>query len=840
MGISQNINGELYYSPNALAIAPLDFNVSPSQNPFLRENERDPRITYPDLLSPRWWSMPFGWTSFIPTKLWLRGGAGSVLMELATRPQIQEFTSEDGEVHGYGISPSCTWQSLEQTVYAAVVALKNKFHIPCILPALPHTFGYLNKYTSRSALECKITVSREWFFVWLGALGYLLAWIHNPSDSAVRIHSSYPEWREVLEAVGISSSWIDDVFHSPVCKYLIGNQRAGCIVNVLRPTPGQPSIKWFVAHGIPVWYRWGAGEIERAEEDEEFRTMAPPPGMRMHHVERRIRSRWNLLKMCSQPRPTLHGSRSGWRFFERRAEINVRLLAKETAKSKATRENRSREPPTSSARVFVWERSDDPSMLYERVPVVARFRAETLGTYGIAQKRYDAISNEWDCCDEFGQAGEDEDSDGWDEAEAGEVLSDEKAAKLTVEVSGPIATDAPSLVELDDRPGEMVDQTMNSALASALQDHLHIHCGFCPPIPGTLTMASSTQFTRQSQRLVFEMGNIALERRPDHGDDYLKSPMFCALHTFFHSIANRLDPAGGTWDIVDACPQFVGVSNRHRGINVVQVPSPRDSDADIKECFRSGSHHYYLISSHTGERWTVAALSASAALLTCRLPQEYTAYDIAYYFAQRGIPFRIFYPHKILVPRHPHIPIQHVIPARPHTHTFTKADYEAYIRMRTMLLGQSHMQGALKRGGIVWRLAIGTLGLNGVVQRPSLYNEFQEINMSREALVEDVLTETELDLLCGSYECFFPNGKDRALKSWWPLVRLFEKEECGYNPGFWSEANETWYARRLQQIEEGKATPHTYTEWKSLLHGSKQTRSFLAYLEKRSQDVLHV
>lgn len=70
-----------------------------------------------------------------------------------------------------------------------------------------------------------------------------------------------------------------------------------------------------------------------------------------------------------------------------------------------------------------------------------------------------------------------------------------------------------------------------------------------------------------------------------------------------------------------------------------------------------------------------------------------------------------------------------------------------------MLLAQSHMKAALKRGGIVWRLSVGTLRLSTITAPPSLFQEFNEVEFSTGRHVEDIVMNEELDLLCGAYEC---------------------------------------------------------------------------------------
>ncbi|TEB33497.1 hypothetical protein FA13DRAFT_1708285 [Coprinellus micaceus] len=888
MGRSQTIEGELYYSPNAVADVTLNLDASPfNNNPFIKKTDTDSVKTYEDFQIPRRWTQQFGWISFIPTVPSVQRRGASILMELATRPSIERFSNAKGDFLGYGIADSCRWPQLENDLFKAVVTLTKKYHIPCVLPAMPHTYGYRNKYPSRGVLMTKIALSREWFMVWLGALGYAVAWLFNPSDRTERMRSGYPDWRTALEMVGLPPSWMDEILHSSVCCFHPSVSRAGCVLDVLNPVGGQPTLEWLIGHGIPVWYRWGRLEKERASYDIQFARLAPPPertapvetasvvaadpgaDIAMEPAGEDVQAP-SLICAATESPPSqakalkTQSPHSGASSTEEQAEgstpnagaslqaeqtpiyspqvpewvifFEERRLKDEALKATATPEvlgvwsDRAKAPATSSAKVFVWERSDDEAILYTRNPISAKWRGETLDLFSTSQKRYDPIRKEWDCCSEFGEPDDDSDDESMADTSPGDPTY---ATPFTTTLAAPAGAILSSLQETDSRPSEMMDTT-TTTMIHAVQDHFRSHHGFCNPIGGTW---SSTSTNPRHTPYVMQLANVSHDSNSDEVEMFAQTVTFSALHCFFEAVANLREPPAEIWDINESCPQFVRTSPRFA--TVKRVPIPNHTATTARESYKSTKSFYYLITPRNPlERWTLATLSAAAALMVCQLPRGSSEHDTAYHLARQGIPFRIFHPRQALVPRHPRSPIQHTIPMRPPNHTFTKADYDAYVTMRTLLLGQSHMQAALKRGGMSWRLAITTLGLNGVTDKPSLYNEFQDIMIGNTWWLDDILTEAELDLLCGLYECFAGNGRDRALKSWWPLVRYFEKEECRYNHGYWSEKNEDWYTRRLREIESGSAAPLTYTEWKSKLHGTKPIRNFLSYVEKRSSDAI--
>ncbi|TEB16195.1 hypothetical protein FA13DRAFT_1650836 [Coprinellus micaceus] len=867
MGRTQAIDGTIYYSPNSREDVSLDPRTTPfSNNPFIKKSANEHVRTYDDFKIARYWSQSFGWISFIPTRPWVRGGGGAILMELATRPSIEQTTNASGEVTGYAIASSCTWPRLEDDIFKAVVTLTRKFHIPCILPAMPHTYGYRSTYSSRSILLTKVNLAREWFMVWLGALGYAIAWLQSPSDSTERVRAGYPEWRSALEAEGLPPWWLDEVLHSPICSFHSANPRAGCIINVLRPILSQPKLDWLVDRGIPVWYPWGTDEEERAKEDTSFAKLQPSddaPSSNPLHPTATLEIQPNPLTATQLPEaldhldetseletPTQRDDDDGpvgaqaehyeayaprvpeWvEHFEKVRQKDADRRGKASERELAQWKSREREPATRGAKVFVWELSDDPLLLFQRNPTPTKWSVDTLLSFSEKQKVYNAIRNEWDCCEAFGEPDEDsDDDDSYSPAKTTPALGSSEASSQT-----PMASDDTKLQDLDGRPCEMANK---ETMESAMQAHFHDHHGFCMPIAGTWTAPKVTQRNRKN---IFQLGDAVEDANSDAAEPVVTSLMYSALDNLFETIVNRQEPTPGIWDLRESCPHYVRITERFSAIHT--VPVPLRTTPNVKETYKSQqrAHYYVFLLKDSSEPWTFATLSASTALMVCRMPRGFKESDIACRFAQSGIPFRIFYPSDALTRRHPRTPKHQPMPMRPFDHVFTKADYNAYVNMRTKLLSQSHMQAALKRGGIAWRLAITTLGINVVTQRPTLYNEFEEISLGKGLFVDDVVTEEELDILCGVYLCVSADGKQRALKSWWPLVRYFEKEECGYNHGYWSERNEIWYTERLRDIEEGadkETGPATYTQWKSRLHGSSAVRRFLGQVEKESRSVI--
>ena len=51
-----------------------------------------------------------------------------------------------------------------------------------------------------------------------------------------------------------------------------------------------------------------------------------------------------------------------------------------------------------------------------------------------------------------------------------------------------------------------------------------------------------------------------------------------------------------------------------------------------------------------------------------------------------------------------------------------------------------------------------------------------------------------------------------AKKSWWPTPDLWDV--LNRQP-FWQERSETWFEKRLEELQSGKGVPLTTTQWRS-------------------------
>lgn len=259
-GRIQFVGGIRYYSPNSAVDAVLDLHPQRknTSNPFYPGQTGKFRVRYRDFVNPRPWNLKFAWTAFIPVvpAQWFDHHTylGRVLSRF---PPIEHFMDEKEKKHGWRIPEQNEWRRLEKDVYDAVVALSAHYHTPCVLPFLPNAIGYTLMYTHKRTLVSRLEEARDWFFVWFGALSYLLTCSRNNPLQPRAPFVKDEQLANVLYSRGVSPVFVDTLLSSLVADPEPTHvRRAGTIIDLSDNPLGRPSIDFFVNWGVPVWYRW--------------------------------------------------------------------------------------------------------------------------------------------------------------------------------------------------------------------------------------------------------------------------------------------------------------------------------------------------------------------------------------------------------------------------------------------------------------------------------------------------------------------------------------------------------------------------------------------------------
>lgn len=187
----------------------------------------------------------------------------------------------------------------------------------------------------------------------------------------------------------------------------------------------------------------------------------------------------------------------------------------------------------------------------------------------------------------------------------------------------------------------------------------------------------------------------------------------------------------------------------------------------------------------------------------------------------------------------------------PHDTKLTLQDYIVYERTRHDVLYGPVGVVALTEGGLAWRLALASRGIElpfqDIIQYSEQEDSLEELVVDGKHAVRKHLTQVQeyviagvyriltrgssivLDL-CSSTLCFdFPaqsrgEGKasrnpDGSIVSWWPLQSTWVNSAM--NIGCWSRAAEDWFQRRWQDVHSGKAIPMSTRQWTKALERRK-------------------
>ncbi|KAG2039457.1 hypothetical protein BDR03DRAFT_860197, partial [Suillus americanus] len=119
-------------------------------------------------------------------------------------------------------------------------------------------------------------------------------------------------------------------------------------------------------------------------------------------------------------------------------------------------------------------------------------------------------------------------------------------------------------------------------------------------------------------------------------------------------------------------------------------------------------------------------------------------------------------------------------------------------------MNRPRMRAAFLHGGLVWRLALHSLGFDHL---PSVLEGIStEAVPSGNLLVgddgqtyyDDGLSEEEIDFMCGTYYIDLHECDGPGVVSWWPQPNAWNVS--GLNVGFWSACCEDWFQVHLGNI----------------------------------------
>jgi hypothetical protein len=417
-------------------------------------------------------------------------------------------------------------------------------------------------------------------------------------------------------------------------------------------------------------------------------------------------------------------------------------MARETPRERQSRESREKKPPTKKTKVFLWSRNEGGG--YTRESFFQSENGAHLDSFGENQKVYDAFSNKWDCCEEFGEftdhdfavAGEDDESDD----EYPPMPPPISVTDTVMEPAEPLHDDEERLFNVD--PPTVINFDWEDLETSAL---LYQFLGFVPPLP----IPDKPSSTIVPQDKTFFSTIVGLVREDSA---FFESGLASSALEFLKHLSALRTPTNATWDIATGNRLWIAKSQMFRRMRVIE----RFDEKDRKE-------RWFMFDFKDSARvpWKIAVRHVNNALFVCRLDRPggipLLDFEVARELLYRGIQFSTLLPLKSLPPT---IAPSVTVPVRLFGYEFTVEDYHAYEQERAALLKDPRIaRAALLRGGIVWRLAVATMSFDDVLQGPSTAatvfrrgNIFRTDDESKD-LCDDGLSQAELDVICGLHYC---------------------------------------------------------------------------------------
>ncbi|SJL14594.1 uncharacterized protein ARMOST_18057 [Armillaria ostoyae] len=256
--------------------------------------------------------------------------------------------------------------------------------------------------------------------------------------------------------------------------------------------------------------------------------------------------------------------------------------------------------------------------------------------------------------------------------------------------------------------------------------------------------------------------------------------------------------------------------------------------------------HVYSITDGEEGAYELVIGRASAVVFGLRQRSAHTLDDLTKYLCRWGI--RLSTSKRVRAQDRPprtllRIPERILIPHRLKGFQLKMKDFANYVERRRQLFSNSEVvRAALKHGGLIWRLAMEEASEECVTSghSPRATETGACLRTTEgEALWDEMLTEDQIDVICGVYKVEREGNCGGELTehvSWFPKDTSWRG--CGLDVGFWSPDAESWYQRRLARYIGGDFKCENQTEWRKSLKLWRDAPKVAEGLEKVSQSFL--
>jgi len=131
-----------------------------------------------------------------------------------------------------------------------------------------------------------ISVSRDWFAIWMGFLSYLVSRAQTKEYNQGEPNTPVPCWYRHLLFHGFSDAWLEGLTSSTVCSFDPATLRSGIVMQWGRdPISSQAIIGWLHSLHIPLWFVWSRLEEEAISRNSALAYLRPPQKLLEDAVE---------------------------------------------------------------------------------------------------------------------------------------------------------------------------------------------------------------------------------------------------------------------------------------------------------------------------------------------------------------------------------------------------------------------------------------------------------------------------------------------------------------------------------------------------------------------------
>jgi hypothetical protein len=726
---------------------------------------------------------------------------------------------------------ACEWASLEEGLFAVCHGLLSRMLVKLDFEyyPLPRTFGYGRAHKSERIARRQTVHSRDAFLPLIALCSYAIA---QNSDS-VEIRMSHPNWIKFLvDERKIHPDWVELLRISVMNDFSV--QRAGTVFDPQRPEVWAYEVPHMIKANVPVWVFWGTRLIH-PKDMQSYRYLPTPEQVEQRRAALAKRSRpqspsheISTQNDIPQPPPLPKNSRQRpgetWQqYFKRQEETNVARRAKESSEERARREQREdvakkHQPPgRKGATVFHWAGVPEYPRFRVREQISRQFVEDMWDDYSDNQRRFDGFSNEWDICTEF-SPDDISDSLAYEIAYGGGTTT-----RLEDALPRDMATDLGH--EHYRRDLENIYKTMSKTMNDDFADQILQQDDFHDILPRWygLCLDSSKLYEHITEKQ-WNVAHMILGQPNPIIDKHWMRPVAALVKFFVPRYEGPDSPPERDLD----SPSLIQR-------NIVS------SDLFVRYSCACENPGYLLqpkISDRNHPQWTLMVEDPAAILYCLRSLRGHSSAQIALHLASRGIPF-------YTLQRRIAKPVGFVQLSERlevglgwrnlgyEVDAFEYAIYEA--KRSAFLRREPQARAALLAGGLVWRLAVESLGKDlstAILSGPSVASHtygFKHCSFRWCNETDDILRQDELDLICGVYKVYtgtsyvlisirllislVDRGDQTSDKSWWPKHQQWQNS--GMDWGYWTPTCERWFTKRLAEIKSGKAGLKSAKEWHS-------------------------